>query len=89
MSAVTYFPDFNTDPDAGNISGSSFAKPDGTVHRVEVFTDLGQLLVRVELEGSEKPVDLLFSDEQAVLFRDGVNTIVEYQGIEERVVKSE
>jgi len=62
------------------IAGSSFAEPNGKTHMVEVFEGEGNFLVRVECaEG--KPIDLLFTREQAEAFGNSVDECLARIGI--------
>lgn len=63
--AATYFFDTETE---GKLQGSSFGKPDGTEHAVEIWEGNGKIILRVELEGSARAIDLVFTNKQAVAF---------------------
>ncbi len=59
MSAISYF-----EPGRyGMVRGSSFGEPDGTEHTVELLEGNGHMILCVHLAGSERPTDLLFTDE--------------------------
>jgi hypothetical protein len=57
----------------GVVQGSSLGgEPDGTTHKIGVIECDGHLILRIELQGSQKPINLLFNDKQAIKFCEGV-----------------
>jgi hypothetical protein len=72
MAPIFYF-GVETD---GTISGSSFGEPDGTKHEVELLEGEGHMILRVTLAESEKSVDLLFTDKQAISFTEATKAIL-------------
>lgn len=77
MGAIFFF-DSST---YGKLSGSSFAEPDGTEHAVELLEGRGKMILRVELEGEEEPVDLLFTRDQAIGFKHAVDGVMSRIGL--------
>ncbi len=82
MGAIFFFPAYGHPAEIADVQGSSCGEPDGTTHRIEVLEGEGHLIVRVELNGSEKPVDLLFNREQAIAFGDGVQGVLRRLGLD-------
>lgn len=74
MSAIDFFDE--------DLSGSSFAEPDQTQHNVKLLTDEGKLILRVALEGHERPTDLLLADQQAIKFQEAVNAAISRIGLD-------
>jgi hypothetical protein len=52
-------------------AGLHFGESDGTQHEVGLLEGNGRMILRVTLSGTEKTVDLLFTNEQAVAFTEG------------------
>jgi len=78
MSAISYF-----EADRyGMVQGSSFGEPDGTEHTVELLEGNGHMILRVQLAGSERPTDLLFTEEQAIAFEDAAEAILSRLGLD-------
>ena len=82
MSTITYFPEFGADDEIANVHGSSFGEPDSTIHRIEVLEGEGHLVLRVQLQGSQDAVDLLFENEQAIAFGAGVQAVLRRLGLD-------
>ncbi len=72
MGALFYFPEDMKE----TVSGSSCGEPDGTQHVLQVLEGNGRLIIRVQLNGSEKSVDLLLDGAQALAFAEGVNGVI-------------
>jgi len=77
MAAISYFPAYDQPEEIANVKGSMFGEPDGTIHRVEVLDGEGSLIVRVQLQSSDEPVDLLFDRKRALAFSAGVEAVLE------------
>lgn len=63
------------------LRGSSFGEPDGTEHTVELLAGNGHMILRVDQAGAGKPVDLLFTDEQAGEFLGAVEGVLSRLGM--------
>ena len=81
MGAICYFPEYGADDEIADVQGSSFGESDGTTHRIEVLEGNGHLIIRVKLHGSQEAVDLLFQNDQAIAFGDGIQAVVERLGL--------
>lgn len=82
MGAITYFPEYGADDEIADVQGSSFGEADGTIHRIEVLEGNGHLIVRVQLQGSQESVELLFENDQAVAFGGGVQAVLRRLGLD-------
>ena len=82
MGATTYFPAYGHADEIADVQGSSFGVSDGTMHRIELLEGEGHLIVRVSLKDSKEPVDLLFNEEQAAAFGDGVQAVLRRLGLD-------
>jgi hypothetical protein len=80
MGAISYFEEDRY----GKIRGSSFGEPDGTEHNVELLEGNGHMILRIAFADSERPVDLLFTPEQAVAFTRAAEAILMRLGLDER-----
>lgn len=76
MSAIFYF---SSDTE-GKLKGSSFGESDGTEHDVELLEGNGHMILRVQLAGSDKSTDLLFSEDQAIAFANATKAILSRLG---------
>lgn len=73
MGALLHFPG---DPNE-TVDGSAFGEPDGTRHLLQVLDGNGRLIIRVQLSGSDKSVDLLLDGSRAFAFAAGVNAAIQ------------
>lgn len=83
MASISFFGGIDGAGDEmGEIQGSSFGKPDGTTHQIELLTDHAVIL-RVKLEGSKDSVDLLFSKDQARAFGESFDAALRRLGLDD------
>ena len=76
MGPITYF--------EHEVDGSRFGEPDGTKHNVELLEGNGKFILRVRLEGTERDIDLCFTDQQAMKFSEATEDVLFRCGLKDR-----
>ena len=76
MGPIVYFKE--------ELCESSFGEPDEIEHPVELLEGNGHMILRVQLADGERPVDLLFTEQQAVSFSDATQAILTRLGLDKR-----